>query len=787
MIEGSGEALIMDFGVALSTGGPKSLSTTGANGQVRVSRGGGTVAGSVVGTLQYMAPEQARAEPVDHRADIYAFGLILYDLLLGRTRSTKADSVIAELNLRMTQQPPNPRSIDPEIPEALDKIITRCIQPDATARYATTADLIADLDKLDEEGKPLPVTRKYTWKTGVAAAAVLASLVTLTWWLARGPAPAVQHEPVSVVIADFQNSTGDPTFDKSLEPMMKLALEGAGFVSAYDRTAIRRSLGVKPPDQLDEKAATELAVKQGLGVVVSGAIVKEGYRYSIHMKAAQAVSGTLIADASQRASSKDQVLAAATELATTIREALGDDTSDSSQRFAMETLSATSLDVIREYAAAMEALSRSRFEEARESFGKAVKLDPNFGLAYAGMAISSSNLDKQDEAQAYVKQALSHLDGMTEREVYRTRGLFYLITSDYTSCEREYGELINKYKADAAARNNRALCQSYLRKLPEAVKEMDAVVKILPNRVLYRENLILYADYAGDFERAEKEYGSIPEPTFIGKLGLAFAQLGQGQLTQAASTYLEVGKGDEQGASYTASGLGDLAAYNGNYTDAVQILTDGVIADLKAKETDRAAMKFAAIGDAQILRQQNAAAMIAADRALENSKSVKTRFRAGRIFANAGAVGKARAVATELSSELQAEPQAYGKIIEGMLAMQAQDGRKAVQLLTEATTLFDTWVGHYELGRAYLMAGAFPQADSEFDRCLKRRGEAISMFVDEEPNYAIFPPVYYYQGRVKEGLKSAKAKESYQAYLAIRGNSKEDALVPDVRRRLAGQ
>ena len=78
---------------------------------------------------------------------------------------------------RRSGPPPSPRSIDPAIPEALDKIITRCIQPEAPARYATTAELIADLDALDDEGKPLPVTRRLTWKTGLAAAAVLASLV----------------------------------------------------------------------------------------------------------------------------------------------------------------------------------------------------------------------------------------------------------------------------------------------------------------------------------------------------------------------------------------------------------------------------------------------------------------------------------------------------------------------------------------------------------------------------------------------------------------------------------
>ena len=79
-----------------------------------------------------------------------------------------------------------------------------------------------------------------------------------------------------MLIADFQNQTGDSTFDRTLEPVMRLALEGAGFISAFDRSAINRTMGVKPPEVLDEKAAVELAVKQGVGVVVSGAVTKDG-------------------------------------------------------------------------------------------------------------------------------------------------------------------------------------------------------------------------------------------------------------------------------------------------------------------------------------------------------------------------------------------------------------------------------------------------------------------------------------------------------------------------------
>ena len=104
-------------------------------------------------------------------------------------------------------------------------------------------------------------------------------------------------------------------------------------------------------------------------------------------------------------------------------------------------------------------------------------------------------------------------------------------------------------------------------------------------------------------------------------------------------------------------------------------------------------------------------------------------------------------------------------------------------MLTEANALLDTWIGHFDLGRAYLEAGAFTQADSEFDRCIKRRGEALSLFLDEEPTYGYFPPVYYYQGRVREALKSAGFAESYRAYLDIRGKSTEDPLLAEVRQR----
>ena len=107
---------------------------------------------------------------------------------------------------------------------------------------------------------------------------------------------------------------------------------------------------------------------------------------------------------------------------------------------------------------------------------------------------------------------------------------------------------------------------------------------------------------------------------------------------------------------------------------------------------------------------------------MANSDAVKIRFLAARSFVEAGEAGRARPLIASLASELQAEPQAYAKIVEGELALKNGDPRQAIKVLTEANALLDTWLGHFDLGRAYLEAGAFIQADSEFDRCIDPPG-----------------------------------------------------------------
>ena len=141
-----------------------------------------------------------------------------------------------------------------------------------------------------------------------------------------------------------------------------------------------------------------------------------------------------------------------------VRRALGDEASESAQMFAMASVSATSLDVVRHWVQGRDAASRNDYDEALRNYSKAVELDPKFGLGYAGLANVSSNRTNQKDAEKYIKEALRYVDGMTERERFTTRGGFYRLTGDYRQCVKEYSDLLAAYPADVAAHNNLAIC-----------------------------------------------------------------------------------------------------------------------------------------------------------------------------------------------------------------------------------------------------------------------------------------------------------------------------------------
>jgi eukaryotic-like serine/threonine-protein kinase len=506
------------------------------------------------------------------------------------------------------------------------------------------------------------------------------------------------------------------------------------------------------------------------------------------VKAIDTVTGKPLAAAEVDADTKDQLLLQVPKVAAPIRKALGDTTPESVQLAAAQGTFATSnVEAVHHYSIGMEQQFAGKTEDALKSFTKASELDPNFARAYAGMAAAAGNLGQSQAAETYAKMAIAHVDRMTERERYRVRGQYYIRTENWQKCVEEYSELIKQYPADNIGQNNLALCYGRSLNMPKAMEEAQHAVETAPKDVMNRMNFALYACYASEFQSCERGAREVLQlnPVYEeGFFAVAYAQLGQDQVPQAAETYQKLEKISPWGASLAASGLANLAMYQGRFRDAVQILEKGVAADVAAKNPDAAADKLWMLAQANLLRGAKQPAIAAADRALASSQSIKIRFLTARIFAAAGDAAKATKMATALGGELQAAPQAYAKLILGELALKKNDPKQAIQLFTEAKQLVDTWIGRFDLGRAYLEAGAFAEADSEFDRCIKRRGEALELFMDDMPTYSLFPAVYYYQGQVREGLKSPAAADSYRTYLELRGKNTEDPLLTEVHRRV---
>ncbi len=781
---------IMDFGIARSTGqdaqgaSPAAKVEAGEVGRMAGPMAGQTMAGAIIGTVEYMAPEQGKGQPVDQRSDIYSLGLILYDVLVGRKRKHQGGSALDELYARMEKAPPAPCSIDRTIPGPVNAIVVRCLEPDKGKRFQTTVELLSALDRLDENGKPLPIMKRVSRRTMAMAAVLMLTLLGVTFYATRWlTAPPVQHDPVTVLIADFQNNTNDPAFDLTVGQTVRRALEDASFITAIDRNRVRSTLGVPAPEKFDAVAARELAVKQGLGVVVAGSIDTRGDGYEVSVNATQPMTGDVISTLTRRASSKDQVLDTVTRVVAGLRKALGDETSDSAQLLAMKSLSTTSLEVASQYATAADAQSRGKYDVALASFSKAVELDPKFGLGYQGMAVAARNLGKLQDAEKYAKEALRYLDGMTERERFTTRGFYYSRTGDYQQCVKEYGELITRYPADVVAHNQRAICLSQLRDIRGTVAEMRQVVQMLPNHVVFRSNLALALALAGEFEAAEQEARTLKEPYTRAEGTVALSQLGRGLIGEARATYEKVGTMDAWGSAFAAAGLGDLAVYEGHFSAAVERFEKGAAAELAAKHADNAAMKYTALAYAHLASGKNGPAAAAAELALKNSNVVSIRFLTGRIFAEAGSVARARTLAKGLQSEVAAEPQTYGKIIEGLIALKSGDSRQAIKILTDANG-DSRYVAGTLRSRPRVLRNPGVSASRFRVRPLYPTARRGAQIVNEDPTYGLFPMVYYYQGRVREELKTASFADAYREYLKIRGQSKEDPLVADVRKRI---
>jgi tetratricopeptide (TPR) repeat protein len=787
-----GTVKILDFGVAKlleAVSPPASVSPEELaqfSEAETISHLAGTGFGILVGTPAYMSPEQACGGHVDFRSDIFSFGIVLFEMLTGKDpfrRGTAAETISAILR----EMPPLTQARGRHAPAQVQRILRHALAKAPGERYAATSDLVADLEKLART-----LDRRLLTPLRVVAAAVLLLAVAALVWLVRRPAPLSPRErpAVSLLVADLENRTGDPVFTGALEQALQIGLEGAPFVTAFDRAqAQRQAAALGSPGRLDEARARLVSTRLGIKLVVAGSVEQKDARYTLKTRVVDPLTSETLASASAGAGTKGDVLKAADAVAVKLRAGLGDVKPQSPLALGRETFSTASLQALSTYARAQELHQQGKSDEAAEQYRQAIAQDPDFGRAYAGLAVILYNQGETEQAAAQFQKALALIDRMTERERYRTRGNYYILVHNHRKAIEEYQQLLERYPADTGGYNGLAFAYFLGRDMERALGQGRHGVEIYPKFVPLRSNLALYALYAGDFAAAEKEARTVLDQnaTYMkAYVALALAQVGQGRLDDALETYRRLEGVSVRGASYASMGKADVALFEGRLGDAAKILDKGQKDDVANKFGPAAATKSMTLAWIRLAQGQRPAALAAARAALERSRLPSVAYPAARVYLEAGREREAAALAAELARSLDADAQAYGRLIEGEVDLKHGDGRRALERFEEAKAIADTWLGRLAFARAYLQAGAWPEAHSELDLCLKRRGEAMAVFLDDMPSSWYLPPVTYYLARVQEGLGSAAAPASYEAFLGMKKASESlDPLVGDARRRLS--
>jgi tetratricopeptide (TPR) repeat protein len=776
MLDAKDNVFVMDFGLA------KSLEQSGM-----------TQDGAIVGTPYYMSPEQVKGDTIGARSDIYSLGVILYEMASGQLPYTGRTPY--EVMVQRTLKPPKPPDqINPEIPPYLGNIIQRCLAIDPALRYGSTGEILEDLREATFRPTMRYRIRRRRWLVPSAAVAAAVLIVATAWWATRhrsNAAPAGPQKTTSVLIADFQNKTGDPVFDGTLEPAFGLSLEGASFITSYNRGQAHKLAAQLQPGSagLGEPLARLVAVREGVQVVTSGSIEKKDSDYVVTVRAVDAVTGKTVAETQEKASGKGAVLGSVARAAADVRGALGDTTPSSVQLAAAETFSAGSLDAAHEYAVAQDLQYGGDWDGAVRHYRKAIDLDPNLGRAYAGIAAVESNRGNRAEAEKYYKEAFARIDRMSDREKYRTRGGYFLITRNPDNAIEEFSALVKQFPADTAGIANLAASYFYKRDMARALQEARRAVQLSPQNVPQRNNLGLDAMYAGNFEDAIKEQDEVLRlnPKFLlAYVSKAMSQVALGKIDVATQTYQKAAALDARGASVASMGLADIAMYQGRSAEALPGLLSGAEADVSNKDPEAAAVKLLAVAEIRLETKDTAGAVAEAERAIALARGENVLYPAARVFIATGREQKALALATELGGRLEPDPQAYGELIRGEEELARGKTAEAIRHFTAARKIADTWAGRLDMGKAYLEGGALAQADAEFDVCVKRRGEATALFLDESPTCRLIPTAYYYQGRAREGLKSPGAADAFKMFLSAK-TGPGDALVADARKRVAAK
>ena len=422
---------------------------------------GMTQTGQFLGTPRYMSPEQAEIRPVDHRSDLYAFGLILCEMVTGHLPFEHTHSTMQMLYQRVHEPPKDPRRLNPDLPEYLARIIQKCLERDVSLRYQSAGEILADLDA----GHAPPLTHR-SWvaaatarfagsrpqKVWLAAAAVLAVLaVSLAVWKTLATPSAQPAVPaaaqLSLAIVPFRNASGDAALDWLGSSLAEILSTDVGqsaslrVVSSDRMRQISHDLRIAPDAPLDPPTLRRLSEFSNADVLVSGQYARFGEQIRIDASVRDLKRDRTTALKAE-AQNEKSVVGAVDQLARAIRENLALPVSAIKELQEKSLRPSTqSLLALRGYSQGAELERQGRNLEAAKQFLAATQADPQFALAYSRLAQVESSLGYDNEAEQLAGKAVDLSESLPSAEKFLISAIHAQVVNDYPKAIDSYNHL----------------------------------------------------------------------------------------------------------------------------------------------------------------------------------------------------------------------------------------------------------------------------------------------------------------------------------------------------------
>ena len=777
-----GHAKILDFGLAKLIPDTKGVGISAmptATAEELL-----TSPGSAVGTIAYMSPEQARGEELDLRTDLFSLGVVLYEMAAGRMAFPgNSAAVIHDGILNRTPLPAS--QVNQELPLKLDETIGKALEKDRKLRYQSAADVRTDLQRLrrdTESGravaageaglKPMRTTIRWGAVTG---ATILVIGLSVGGWLFFSRKVHALTDKDTIVVADFTNTTGDTVFDGTLRQGLSVQLEQSPFLSIISDQQVQQTLqmmGQKPDVELTPEIARELCQRTGSAAVLDGSIAQIGTPYLLTLKAVNCISGKSLASSEVQASDKNHVLDALGQTASQIRNKLGESLS-TVKKFdtPLEQATTSSLEALQAYSMASTAWGKGDPAAAVPFLQRAIRLDPNFAMAYAFLGDSYFELSQHDLAAENIRKAYELRDHVSAPEKLSIENTYF---------ERISGDLVKELQVkkmwaqahprDAAGSLRYTYFQ--LGQFNEALADAKAGLRFSPGSSTEYVNLAICYLSLNRFEEARAAFHEAqkrdPDSPFLRGNLYILAFLDNDAAGMAQQVAWSVGKTASE--EYLLYSEADTSAYSGRLKKAREFSRRGVASAKRSEMKEMVAVFEADAAVREALFGNPAEARQRVESPLGHPTNPDTQYFTALALAMSGDDVRPQLSADDLAKRFPENTfvqLSYLPTLHAQIALNHNDARKAIEILQDAAS-YDFVNGYgavflypaFVRGEAYLAIHQGSEAAVEFQKILDHRGEVNNELIGALAHLQI-GRAYELQG------DSAKAKAAYQDFLAL--------------------